>query len=319
MRIIFMGTPFFAVPSLKALTESKHNVAAIVTKIDKPSGRGYQITQSPVKKVASECKIPILQPKSIKTPEFEAELKGYNPDIIIVSAYGKILPKNILDLPSKGCYNIHASLLPKYRGAAPIHWALVNGEKETGITIMKMVEELDAGDIILTKKIYIEENDNVGTLHTKLSHLGAEAIIEALELIESGKAIPIPQDLSKSTFAPMIKKSDGAINWSYSSDNIINLIRGMNPWPGAYCNINTKMIKVLKAQKCEEVHATSFPGIVVKMYKDEGPVIKTGDGAVVLLEVQPENKKVMSGKDFINGSYVHIADICGKVVFEQNE
>jgi len=315
MRIIFMGTPFFAVPSLKALIELKHNVVAVVTKIDKPSGRGYEITFSPVKKIALEHNIPVIQPASIKTPEFENTLKSYNPDIIIVSAYGKILPKNILDLPPFGCYNIHASLLPKYRGAAPIHWALVQGEKETGISIMKMVEELDAGDVILTKKIPIEENDDAGTLHTKLSHLGAEAIIKALELIESGKAVPVAQDLSKSTFAPMIKKSDGIINWSESSNKIINLIRGMNPWPGAYCNINNKMIKVLKAKSCEEVHMTSFPGIVVKMYKDEGPVIKTGDGAVVLLEVQPENKKPMSGKDFINGGYAHIGDTCGKVVF----
>lgn len=302
-----MGTPEFAVPSLQALINSEDEIVAVVCQPDKPKGRGLEVTAPPTKILAEKHSIPVLQPQKIKTEEFFNELKKISPDLICVAAYGKILPKNVLDLPPLGCINVHASLLPKYRGAAPINWAIIRGERITGITTMKMDEGMDTGDMLLKKESKIEDEDTGETLSHKLSHVGAELLIETLTLLKEGKLNPIPQDNSKATYAPMLKKEDGNIDWQKSAEEIRNLIRGMLPWPGAYTTIEGKLLKIYKGRVSE---GAGKPGEVIKC--DSGILrVATGSGALDILELQIEGGKKLEAEIFLRGRRIKEGSVLG--------
>jgi methionyl-tRNA formyltransferase len=297
MRIIFMGTPEFAVPSLRALIESGEDVVAVVTQPDKPKGRGLEVAPPPTKILAEKNGIPVLQPTKIKTEEFFNELKRFNPDLICVAAYGKILPKNLLELPPYGCINVHASLLPKYRGAAPINWAIIRGEKVTGITTMKMDEGMDTGDMLLKEEVSIDDEDTGETLSEKLSEIGARLLIRTLNLLKEGKLNFIPQDHTQATYAPMLKKEDGNIDWKKSAEEIRNHIRGALPWPGAYTNLEGKLLKIYKARLAE---GEGKPGEVIK--SQPGFLrVATGKGALDILEIQIEGGKKLGTEAFLRG------------------
>lgn len=299
MKIIFMGTPEFAAVALKRLMED-HRVLAVVTQPDRPKGRGKKLQPTPVKEAALEKGIKVYQPEKIKDEGFISVLKEYEADIFVVAAYGQLLSEKILYMPKYGSINIHASLLPKYRGASPIQQAIINGEHCSGITIMQMDKGLDTGDIILKKETAILPEDNFQTLHDKLALLGGDAIIEALALIEKGNAERIKQIDSLSTYAPLIKKEDGLINWHKSSMEIINKIRGFDPWPTAFSYMDGEMLKIFKAEPIEGSY-NGTAGEIVDILKDKGIVVKTGDGAVILMEIQALNKKRMYTADYLRG------------------
>ncbi len=301
MKIVFMGTPEPAKKILQALIDAKKEVVLVVTQPDRPKGRGLKLAKSPVKELAENSNIPVDTPEKVKGKTFIEELKTYEPDIIVIAAYGKILPKEILDIPKQGCINVHASLLPKYRGAAPIQWALLNGEKETGVTIFKLKETLDTGDIILQKSLKIKDEDNAETLSDKLFQLGGKAVVEALELIESGRAKYAPQDDSKATYAESLRKESGIIEWHKSAKEIHNRIRAMYPWPGAYTYYNGKMLKILSSEVKSKDGKHADPGMVVEVIKGEGFVAAAGQGTILIKEVQPEGKKRMGAFDFCIG------------------
>ena len=292
-----MGTPEFAVPSLRALIESGEEVVAVVTQPDKPKGRGLEIAPPPTKVLAEKHGISVLQPAKIKTEEFFNELKKFSPDLICVAAYGKILPKNILDFPPHGSINVHASLLPKYRGAAPINWTIIRGEKITGITTMKMDEGMDTGDMLLKKEVPIDDEDTGETLSEKLSEIGAKLLIETIRLLKEGKLSPIPQDHSQATYAPMLKKEDGKIDWEKPAKEIRNLIRGALPWPGAYTNLEGKLLKIHKARLSE---GEGQPGEIIK--SDSGILrVATGEGTLDIQELQIEGGKKLETEAFLRG------------------
>jgi methionyl-tRNA formyltransferase len=307
-RIVFMGTPGFAVPTLKALIESENDLVSVITKPDTPKGRGRRVTPPPIKTLALDYNIPVSQPEKIKTDQFYTELKECEPDIICVAAYGKILPKSILDLPTYGCINVHASLLPKYRGAAPVNWAIIRGEKITGITTMMMDEEMDTGDILLQREVKIEVEDDAESLSEKLSIAGAEVLIETIRLQKEGKLPRMPQDHSKATYAPMLKKEHGIIDWRKSAEEILNLIRGTLPWPGAHTTINGKNLKLYKA---EVSHGTGQPGEVI-MSESGSLRVATGDGAVDIREIQIEGGKRLPTRAFLIGRKIPRGSILGK-------
>jgi len=252
--------------------------------------------------------IPVYQPNSVKTPETLDLVKSLNPDLIVVVAYGKLLPQELIDIPKYGVINVHSSLLPKYRGAAPIHAAIINGDTETGVTIMYIAEELDAGDIILQGKTEITKEDNLGTLHDRLAIIGEETLMNAVELIFQGKATRVQQKHSEATFIKPFRKEQTKIDWNKSANEVFNFVRGMNPFPTAYTTFEEKVFKLYAV---EEIDGEYFgkAGEIVALLKGKGPVIKTGVGAVVLKEVKPENKKTVSGSDIINGNYFKIGDI----------
>ncbi|KRT66475.1 MAG: fmt, methionyl-tRNA formyltransferase, methionyl-tRNA formyltransferase [Candidatus Dadabacteria bacterium CSP1-2] len=307
MKIIFMGTPEFAVPSLRALVDSGDEVVAVVTQPDKPKGRGLEVAPPPTKVLAERHGIPVLQPAKIKTEEFFNELKKFNPDLICVAAYGKILPKNILDLPHYGCINVHASLLPKYRGAAPINWAIIRGEKVTGITTMKMDEGMDTGDMLLKKEVPIEDEDTGETLSEKLSEIGARLLIETIRLLKEGQLNPIPQDHSQANYAPMLKKEDGKIDWQKSAEEIRNLIRGALPWPSAYTNLEGKLLKIYKVRLAG---GEGKPGEVIK---SESGILRvaTGKGALDILKLQIEGGKKLETQVFLRGRRIEEGMVLG--------
>jgi methionyl-tRNA formyltransferase len=301
-----MGTPGFAVPTLIALIESEHDVVSVVTKPDTPKGRGRRVTPPPIKTLAIDYNIPVLQPEKIKTEEFYSELKEYEPDIICVAAYGKILPKNILDLPAGGCINVHGSLLPKYRGAAPINWAIIKGEEITGITTMMMDEGMDTGDILLQREI--EAEDDAESLSEKLSMVGAELLIETIRLQKQGRLPRIPQDHSKATYAPMLKKEDGIIDWRKASEEIKNLIRGTLPWPGAYTTMYGKNLKLHQARISS---GKGKPGEVI--VSESGTLrVATGDGSLDITEIQIEGGKKLPTQAFLIGRKIPRGTILGK-------
>lgn len=306
MRVVFMGTPEFAAVTLREIYK-KHEIAAVFTQPDKVNMRGNKVKYSPVKEFALENEIKLYQPKSVKESAVINELKEINPDIIVVVAYGRILPNELIEIPKYGTINVHASLLPKYRGAAPIHAAIINGEKETGVTIMHIAEELDAGDMILKKATPINEEDNLETVHDRLAILGAEACLEAMEALESGSAQREVQNYSEATFVKPIKKEECIIEWSKSSREIYNKIRGMNPFPTAFTTLNGKIVKIYSAVIGKSEFSGSC-GEAVAVDKENGIVIKTGDGTVILTKVKPENKNVINGRDFVNGNYIKIGD-----------
>lgn len=298
MKIIYMGTPDFAVGPLKALIEAGHEVCAVVTQPDRQKGRGKEMAPSPVKECATEYGLPVLTPVKIKEAEAIEELKKYPADIFVVAAFGQILSEEILNMPKYGCVNIHASLLPKYRGAAPIQWSIIDGEKETGVTIMQMDKGLDTGDILFQKKVPITEEETGASLFDKLAEAGAELIVEALAKIEKGEVTPVKQNDNNSCYAKMLSKSTGKIDWNKSAVEIERLVRGLNSWPSAYTEYKGKQLKIWKAEVLP--HIEGKPGTIAKVTKD-AVIVCTKDGALSLLEIQLEGKKRMSTKEFLLG------------------
>jgi len=292
-----MGTPHFSVLPLQALAKAGHDIAGVVTRIDKPSGRGRTMSPPAVKVAALEMGLNVYQPKRVRDPEAIEGLLRLAPEVIVVAAYGQILPKEILMSPKYGCINIHASLLPLYRGAAPVNWAIIKGETQTGNTIMQMDEGMDTGAILLQGAIPVDPKDTAGTLTEKLSVLGAKLITDALPLIEAGKITPMEQDGSKATLAPMLKKEDGLINWALSSSEIHNRVRGLTPWPGAYTFFHGTMVKILET---EIRHGSGDPG---RIYQGtQGTLdVGTGSGRLHIIRVQPAGKKPMDPADFLRG------------------
>ena len=298
-KIIFMGTPEFAVPPLKAIHNTRKNLALVVTRPDRPKGRGRNVIPPPVKEVAINLGYEVDQPKSVGTAEFENRIAKYKPDIIVVVAFGHIIPKNILEIPKIATINIHASILPKYRGPAPIQWAIINGELETGVTTMLIDEGLDTGDILLSKKIKIYPHDTSATLHDRLADLSADLLIQTIESFETGDITPIPQDHTRATYAPLLKKNDGHINWEMPAQNIEAFIRGMTPWPGAFTFHGKRRLKIFKAIPII-VDAVEPPGTVIKRFPDE-LCIATGRGALSVIEIQGESGKRLLIKEFLQG------------------
>ena len=307
MRILFMGTPEFAVPCLDRMNK-EHEVIGIYTKVDKVNKRGGKITYLPVKQYGIDHNIPIYQPTSLKTEEIEKEIKNLNPDLIVVVAYGKIIPKNIIDIPKYGIINVHSSLLPKYRGAAPINAAIINGETKTGVTIMYIAEELDAGDIIVTRETEITEEETFLTLHDKLKELGAEALSEAVNMIFAGTNPRIVQNHEEATFVKPFKKEDLKIDWNKSEKEIYDFVRGINPFPCAFSMLNDKMLKIYEVKKNNKVYENGEIGEVVDRIKGKGPVIKVGNGSVIITMAKPESKKILSGADLLNGNFVKLGE-----------
>ncbi|GLI54310.1 methionyl-tRNA formyltransferase [Thermodesulfovibrio yellowstonii] len=297
--IIFFGTPEFAVPSLKALISRGEKILLVVTQPDKPKGRGKNLQAPEIKKVALQYELPLCQPEKIKDEHFIKKLKSLNPEFAIVVAYGKILPKEILEIPKHGCINLHASLLPKYRGAAPIQWALINGEKITGVTTMIIDEGLDTGPILLQKEISINDEDNAETLSEKLSVVGAELIIETIDKMRKGIITPKPQT-GEITYAPQLKKDDGKINWNNSAKKIFNLVRGTYPWPCAFSFLKDERVKIIKTEVLE---GNAAPGLIIKAKNEL--IVGTQDGLLRILLIQPEGKKIMTAKEFISGRKIN--------------
>lgn len=300
MRIVFMGTPDFAVPSLCRLIEEGYEVVGVVTQPDRPKGRKQILTPSPVKEVALQYNIPFYQPERIRRQQAYAEVLAWEPDLIVTAAFGQILPKALLDEPRLGCINVHASLLPKYRGGAPIHYAVMNGEHETGVTIMYMVEELDAGDIISQAKIPIGIQDTAGSMFDKLAPLGADLLMATLPDLILGKIKPVAQEHSKVTYSPTIKREEEQINFNRPAQQLYNQIRGLNPWPVAYTKIDQQLLKVWWSEWRSEKSAR-LPGTIVGV-TSEGIEIATGEGILILKEIQPAGKKKMNVADFVRGS-----------------
>lgn len=311
MKIVFMGTPDFAVGALEALIEAGHEITAVVTQPDKPKGRSGALQFPPVKECAVRHNIPVFQPVRIKTPEAVAQLKEYPADIYVVAAFGQLLSQEILDMPKYGCVNIHASLLPKYRGASPIQHVLIEGEEKTGITIMQMDAGLDTGDMLYKKELVIDAQDTYETLHDKLMELGGKAIVEALPLLEQGKLVPEKQEDSQSCYASLIRKEMGRIDFSKTTGEIDRLIRGMNPWPSAFTSYRGKQMKIWRALPEQNVASDNAqPGQVLAVEKDSF-LVKTGDGALRIFELQLEGKKRMSTHDFLLGVKMTIEEKLG--------
>lgn len=316
MKIVFMGTPDFAAGALEALIEAGHEITAVVTQPDKAKGRSKELQFPPVKECALRHNIPVFQPVRIKTPEAVAELKTYEADIYVVAAFGQILSQEILVLPKYGCLNIHASLLPRYRGASPIQHVIIDGETQTGVTIMQMDAGLDTGDMLYKREIPIAEDDTFETLHDKLMVLGGEAIVEALPLLEAGKLEAHKQKDEESCYASLISKNMGKIDFQKDANTIDRLIRGMNPWPSAYTYYKSKQLKIWKAlpisaDEAQEYAKGALPGNVVKVGKDSFEVA-TGDGVLQILELQLEGKKRMNTHDFLLGVKVTVGEHLGE-------
>ena len=309
MKIVFMGTPDFAVPCLRTLAESAHEVAAVFTQPDKPKGRGYKLIPTPVKAAAAEYDIPVYQPLSLRKGEDAEEsmrvLREIAPDLIVVTAYGQILPKEILELPKYGCINIHASLLPKYRGAAPINWVLLNGEKETGVTSMQMSEGLDTGDMLIKKATPIGENETCEELYARLSAMGGEVLAETIDALEKGSLSPEVQDDSLSCYSPMIRKEMSALDFSKTAAEVHNTIRGVT----GFTMLEGKRLKVFASRIAEGSFDSAENGSVVDTKRF---AVKSGDGrAVIFTEVQPEGKKRMKTEDFLRGRKLTEGELLG--------
>lgn len=325
LKILFMGTPDFAEESLKAVHKAEHNILGVITNPDRPKGRGMKMLYTPVKEYAIENGIPVFQPERVKgNTELIQQIKKLNPDVICVVAYGKILPKEILEIPKKGCINVHASLLPKYRGAAPIQWSIINGDEETGISIMYMDEGMDTGDIILTEKVKIDENETTGMLWERLAKLGGKILVETLEKVEKGEA-PRKKQEGKVVLAPMLNKEMAKINWEEkTAEEIKNLIRGLNPIMGAYGLLDDKKLKIWRADVIKKLNFfeqyTEFkgyenrfddlePGTIIYIDNQKGVYVKAKDEILLILEVQAENAKKMSITDFLRGNKIEVGQM----------
>lgn len=306
MRIVFMGTPDFAVGALENLHKAGHEILLVVTQPDKPKGRSKALEASPVKKTAEMLNIPVFQPERIKRSENVEILKQYDADVFVVAAFGQILSKEILEMPKYGCINIHASLLPKYRGCAPIQWAVINGEKTAGVTIMQMDEGLDTGDMLLTAQTDITDDDTADTLHDKLAALGADLIVEALKKLEKGELKAVPQPDGPLFYASMIKKEDGKIDFNQSAEKISLKIRGMYSWPGSFSYLNGASVKISLAKPLNE-NDNGAIGEITRVTKTSF-FVQTGDGLLEVLRIQPQGKKDMSVHDYLLGKKINIGD-----------
>lgn len=298
-NIIFMGTPDFAVPALQILQESKHHVNLVVTRPDRAKGRGRKVFPPPVKIAALDLNLDVIQPESVKNNVFVDRLESLKPDLFVVVAFGHVLPKNLLELPKQGAINIHASLLPKYRGPAPIQWAVINGEKETGVTTMLMDEGLDTGDILLSSKTNIGPDETAVALHDRLAGVGADLLLKTLMGFEAGDIKPIPQDPNQASYAPLLKKKDGHINWRRPAHHLEAFVRGMTPWPKAFTFHGQKRLMVLKVKSIPK-DVSESPGTVLRGFPDELP-IATGKGILSVLEIQGASGKRLSISDFLRG------------------
>src|SRR5882757_5527150 len=296
MRIVFIGTGEIGVPTLRALLDSEHEVVAVVTQPDKRVGREQRIEPPPIKKEIAKTRIPILQPARIKDQKATEEIRDFAPDVVVVIAYGQILPRDVLEIPRLACLNLHASLLPCWRGAAPIQAAIAAGDCETGITVMYMDEGLDTGDILLQRSVEIHPNDTGGSLHDRLAQIAPEAVLEALRLVAAGNAPRIPQDNARATYAPKLKREHGLIDWSESAEAIERKIRAYNPWPGAFMKVDHQNLKVFSASV---VDLNGQAGEVLR--SDEDLIVATGKGALSVAEVQLEGKRRMSAAEFLRG------------------
>lgn len=297
IRVVFMGSPDFALPSLRALADHYH-VVGVVTQPDRASGRGRELKAPPVKLLAQELNIPVMQPQKLREPEAMAQLRVWNPDLIVVAAFGQILKKDVLDLPKYGCINIHASLLPRWRGAAPINAAVLAGDAETGVTIMKMDVGLDTGDMLSMEKVRITPDDTAGSLFEALSTLGADLLIKTLPAYMGRKITPTPQPKEGATYAPMLKKEDGRLDFDQPAVELERRIRAMNPWPGAWFEWNGNVLKVGKGAVSEAKGKEVGSRLIV----DGRPAVRCADGVLILEEVQPPSKKMMPGKAFLSGA-----------------
>lgn len=300
MRAVFMGTPEIAAEVLKSLLASKHEIITVVTQPDRPKGRGKEVAKSPVKLVAEVHGIPVFQPEKVKAPEAVAQLKELNPDVILVVAFGQILSKEILELPKYGCINVHASLLPEYRGAAPIQWAVIDGKEKTGITIMRMDEGIDTGDMICKEEVVITPEETGGSLHDKLAAVGGPLLLRALAQIEEGTVVYTPQNHEEHTYAKMLRKELGKLDFTASAESLERLIRGLNPWPSAYTYRDGKTVKFWKASVSYEKFDACPCGTLVSI-KDGMLWIMTGDGILQIQELQPEGKRRMTTEEFLRG------------------
>ena len=314
LNIVFMGTPDFAMKSLEAIYNEKYNILGVVTNPDRPKGRGMKLNQSPVKEYALEKNMKIYQPDKVKENEsFINEIKKLNPDVICVVAYGKIIPKEILEIPKYGCINLHGSLLPKYRGAAPIQWSIINGDKTTGVTTIYMNEGIDTGDMILKKEVAIDENETTGELWEKMSNIGAKLLVDTLKKIENEDAPRVKQGNNVS-YAPMLEKSIAKIDWNkMKAIEIKNLVRGLNPIMGAYATLNGKKVKFWKVElankECIEMDTeTAEPGTILYIDNKKGLYVKAKDGIIKLIDVQGENSKKMNVCEWIRGSRVQVGE-----------
>lgn len=300
MRVIFMGTPDFATGTLEEIVKAGHEVVGVVTQPDKPKGRGKTMMPTPVKETALKYDLPVYQPKKVREPEFVELLRSLKPDVMVVAAFGQIITKEILEMPKYGCINVHASLLPAYRGAAPIQWAVINGDKESGVTIMQMDEGIDTGDMIEKAVVPIAEDETGGSLFDKLSHTGAKLCVKVLKDLEEGTAVREKQPEESTTpYAKMIDKKMGEVDWKKSAKEIEQLIRGLNPWPSAYTKVHGKTLKLWKAKVLLETSQMN-PGQIVKITKDS-LAVQTGQGMLEIQELQLEGKKRMDTSSFLRG------------------
>jgi methionyl-tRNA formyltransferase len=306
-KVVFMGTPDFSVPSLNSLYNAGYSIEAVITQKDKKRGRGKKLQYTPVKQRAVELEIEVFQPENINDDKSKKILESINPDFIVVVAYGQILRKDILSIPRYGCYNVHASLLPKYRGAAPINWVIIEGENETGVTIMEMEEGLDTGDMILSSVIKIDKEDTTEDIHDKLANLGSELIVEALEKIFEGNAEKTPQDHLKSSYASMLTKEMGKIDWNDTGSNIVNLIRGLKPWPSAYTIYNEDMVKIHKVSLTDKEY-NGINGEIVKVTQDE-IYVKIEDGSIKIGELQFPGKRKMTTSEYLKGNSIEVGTV----------
>ena len=311
MRIVFMGTPEFAVPSLKALVGAGHEICGVFTQPDKPKNRGMKLQATPVKEYAMSIGLPVFQPAKVRDGEALGILQALNPDLIAVAAYGKILPVDILALPRLGCVNVHSSLLPKYRGAAPINWAILNGEDETGVTIMYMAEGMDTGDILAQAKTPIGLNENAAQLFVRLADIGAGLLVETAAALEAGKVNPVPQDSTRASYAPMLSKEQSPLDWTRSARQLHDQVRGLYPWPSASMVLDGIRCKVLQTALAGESGGKA-PGAVLQADK-KGLRVACGDGqALDILELQPDGKKAMASPAFLLGHPVSLGTILTK-------
>lgn len=297
MRIIFMGTPEFACPTLQKLIDRKEDVIAVITQPDRPKGRGQQTLPPPVKVLAERYGIPVMQPLKVRVPEVVEQIRELAPDLIVVVAFGQILPKSLLDIPTHGCINVHASLLPRWRGAAPLNWCIIGGDTETGVTTMMMDVGLDTGDMLLKKTTPIDPDENTPSLHDRLSVIGAEALAETLDLLTAGKLVREKQDDALTCYASMLKKEDGLIDWNKDPQTIKNLVRGMTPWPGTYTSLDRKMLKIFRVGTAS---GQGVPGTVINAGK-QGLEVACSAGSIIIEELQLEGKKRLPAGDFLAG------------------
>ena len=308
LHLVFMGTPDFACPSLQKLIERGEEILAVVTQPDRPKGRGQQLSPPPVKALAEKNGIKVMQPARVRVPEFIETVRELNPDLIVVVAFGQILPKALLDIPRYGCINVHASLLPRYRGAAPINWCIINGETETGVTTMQMDVGLDTGDMLIKRTTPIDPDEDSSSLHDRLAVIGAEALASTLDFLLKGILLPQKQDDSLSCYAPMLKKEDGMIDWSRTAPSIKNLVRGMTPWPGAFTFLDGGTLKIYRVTAA---HGSGPPGMVLQTGKNRIEVACAG-GSLIIEELQLEGRKRLKAAEFLAGYKIEPGIFLGK-------